>query len=122
MVTSDFCGFCDGCYGVQVLTKDKNGEPLLKERKALMLTQIAARNHLSDADTVKKILNKAIASMREYLHGTDYFADTDFDRIGAHNNGCYEKYRIHKEKQKETAKTQTKKTKKPKKKQMPPAV
>ena len=92
---------------------------MLKERKALMLTQIAARNHLSDADTVKTILNKAIAAMREYLHGTDYFADTDFDRIGAHNNGCYEKYRIHKEKQKETAKTQTKKTKK---KQLPPAV
>ena len=76
MVTSDFCGFCDGCYGVQVLTEDKNGEPLLKERKALMLTQIAARNHLSDADTVKTILNKAIAAMREYLHGTDYFATT----------------------------------------------
>ena len=88
MVTSDFCGFCDGCYGVQVLTEDKNGEPLLKERKALMLTQIAARNHLSDADTVKKILDKAVAAMREYLHGTDFFADTDFDRIGAHNKGC----------------------------------
>lgn len=119
MVTSDFCGFCDGCYGVQVLTEDKNGEPLLKERKALMLTQIAARNHLSDADTVKKILNKAIAAMREYLRGTDYFADTDFDRIGAHNNGCYEKYRIHQEKQKENAQIQTQKTKK---KHLPPAV
>ena len=121
MVTSDACGFCDGCFCVQVLAEDKNGEPTLKERKALPLTQIAARNQLSDADTVKKILNKAVAAMREYLHGTDYFADTDFERIGKYNNDCYMKYRIRIEerKQKEASQKQTKKTKK---KQLPPAV
>lgn len=121
MVTADVCGFCDGCYGVQVLAEDKNGEPTLKERKSLLLTQIAARNQLSDADTVKKILNKAVAAMREYLHGTDYFADTDFERIGKYNNDCYMKYRIHAGEQKQTTIKQ-KQDKKAKKKQLPPAV
>ncbi len=78
MMIAEECGFCVNCYGIFELVEDNNGNKVLRSRKPMTRADIAAKHQLSPR-TVSNKLNKAYATLREYLYETDYFADTDFD-------------------------------------------
>ncbi len=80
MMIAEECGFCVNCYGIFELADDKNGNKVLRSRKPMTRADIAAKHQLSPR-TVSSKLNKAYATLREYLHETDYFAGTVFDVI-----------------------------------------
>ena len=121
-ILAEYLGFCSGCYGVQIKKKDKDGNPVVTERKPLPLTEIAAMLLLRDADTVQKEVSSVVEAMREYLHQTDWFADTDFEKTGAIENERYERRRQQAEERKRQEAEQKQPKKKQRKKKLPPTV
>lgn len=103
-ILAEYLGFCHECYGMQVKKEDKNGNPVIAERKPLPLTDIAAMLLLRDADTIQKEVARAVEDMRAYLHTTDWFADTDFEAIGKIENERYEHRRQQVEERKQKMK------------------
>ena len=77
---------------------------------------------LRDADTVQKEVSSAVEAMRDYLHQTDWFADTDFEKTGAVENERYERRRQRAEERKRQENEQKQPKKKQRKKKLPPAV
>ena len=90
MMIAESCGFCVDCYGMLVLTEDKDGNKTFQMRKPMMNTDIAVF-HQCTAKTVANTLKKAYTKLRGYLNETAYYASTDFETIGKIENERYER-------------------------------
>ena len=66
-------GFCPECFSTRYADKtdlDGNGKPKNKPLKPLPYTDIATDHGFSDADTAKRVCDKAISKIRNNLHHT----------------------------------------------------
>ena len=64
-------GFCPDCFSTHYTDKndlDENGKPKKKPIKPLPFTDIATDHGFSDADTAKRVCDKAISKIRNTLH------------------------------------------------------
>ncbi len=112
MMIAESCGFCVNCYGKLVLTEDEDGNKTLTPCKPMMKTDIAVK-HQCKPKTVADTLKKAYKKLREYLHETDYFADTNFEAFGKRENERYEhRKKRAEERKREEAESKKKKTNK----------
>ncbi len=109
MMIAESCGFCVNCYGKLVLTEDEDGNKTLTPCKPMMKTDIAVK-HQCKPKSVADTLKKAYKKLREYLHETDHFADTDFEAIGKRENERYERRRERAEERKREEAKKIKKT------------